>query len=54
MAYSYVINGIIHQLAAANRLSNVYSSTAKRSLCCSVARRQANRWAMDWVTTEEE
>lgn len=54
MAISYVINGIIHQLSAANRLSNVYSSMAKRSLCCSVARRQDNRWATDWVTTEEE
>lgn len=54
MVLSYVINGIIHQLCAANRLFNVYSSTAKRSLCCSVARRQDNRWAVDWVTTEEE
>lgn len=53
MAYSYVINGIIHQLSAANRLSNVYSSMAEHSLCRSVARRQANRWATDWVTTEE-
>lgn len=52
--YSYVINGILHQLSAANRLSNVYGSIAKRSLCCSVACRQANRWSMDWVTTEEE
>lgn len=54
MECSYVIDGIIHQLASANWLSNVYSSMAKRSLCCSVARRQANRWAMDWVTTEQE
>ncbi|KAK9534206.1 hypothetical protein VZT92_009266 [Zoarces viviparus] len=54
MAFSYVINGIIHQLSAASRLSNVYSSMAKRSLCCSAARTQENRWAADWVTTEEE
>lgn len=54
MVFSYVINGIVHQLSAANGLSNVYSPMAKRSHCCSMARRQDNRWAMDWVTTEEE
>lgn len=54
MAISYMINGVIHQLSTANRLSNVYSSMAKRFLCCSVTHRQDNRWATDWVTTEEE
>lgn len=54
MAIGYVMNGIIHQLSTANRLSGVYSYMAKHCLYCSVARRQHNRWAMDWVTTEEE
>lgn len=53
MAYSDVINGIVHQLSASS-LSNVYRSMAQCSLCRSVARRKANRWARDWMTTEEE
>lgn len=49
-----MINGIVHQLSPANTLSNVYRSMTEPSHCCSVARTQANRWAVDWVTTEEE